>query len=107
MSGSRGLGLALAAAILVAGCGTATLDASALEDEIAAELERQSAERPAVDCPDDEEATAETTFVCTLTLSDDSRSAVRVTLLDDDGAFRFDLLPPGRVDEAVGAEAAG
>ena len=101
----RGGALALTSAVLaVTGCGAATLDEAALEDEIATELERRSAERPAVDCPGDREATADTTFVCTLTLSDDSRSAVRVTLLDDEGTFRFDLLPPGRVPAPEGEE---
>lgn len=89
-------------AIVVSGCDSTTLDEDALEGQIAAELERRTAERPSVDCPADAAAAAGTTFRCRLRLADGSPSAVRVTVLSDDGDVRFDLLPPG----AVGAPTA-
>lgn len=84
----------LLCASLVAGCGSTTrvVDETGLERAIAADLERQTAERPRVDCPGGEEVRAGAALRCTLALADGSASAVRVTLLDDDGAFRFELL---------------
>jgi hypothetical protein len=93
-------GVAIASTVVAAaGCGATTLDRSALEQEIAGELARQTGERPRVACPDGREAAADVVFRCTLTLSDGSRSRTRVTVLGEDGRFRFELEP------AVGPDA--
>jgi len=87
----------LAAALVVAGCGsgstTRVVDEAGLERAIAADLQQQTAERPrVVECPAGREVVAGSRFRCRLRLQDGSASAVRVTLLDADGAFRFELL---------------
>lgn len=88
--------LSAAASVLAVGCGTTTrvVDETALEQSIVADLQRQTAERARVDCPEDREVRAGSAFRCALALPDGSASAVRVTLLDGEGAFRFELLPP-------------
>jgi hypothetical protein len=92
----RSLAATLVVAAAFAGCGTTTttsyVDASVMEEKIAADLERQTAESPAVTCPEEQEVVEGTTFRCTLKLDDGGTSAARVTLLDDDGGFRYELV---------------
>lgn len=92
--GAVALASALGVATVLAGCGSTTrvVDASGLERAIAQDLERQTAESPRVECPAGTVVRAGATFRCRLKLQDGSASAVRVTLLDDDGGFRFELL---------------
>lgn len=63
-----------------------------MEEAIAADLERQTAESPAVTCPEDQEVVEGATFRCSLKLDGGGVSAARVTLLDDEGRFRYELV---------------
>lgn len=88
---------ALFAAAGLSACGSTTrvLDRTGLERSIAADLERQTAERPRVACPEGTRAQEGVRVRCTLRLEDGSRSAVLVTVLDGDGAVRVDLVRAG------------
>ncbi len=86
--------LALAAVIALAACGEKTLDTADAEDEISDKLEGQG--RPApdkVECPDDMTAKKGKTYTCKLTAGEDELD-VKLTMLDDDGKFEFEVVAP-------------
>ena len=86
--------LLLLAALGLAACGTETLDQGELEDEIAGSLAKQVGEKPKLSCPPDQEVAKGRRFECGLTAKDGSKARVRVTLVDDEGGFRYEVLAP-------------
>ena len=73
---------------------TRTLDTQSLEEQIAGDLETGGG--PAVDdvtCPDDVEAEAGGTFMCTAT-GDGVEWLIRVTQVDDDGHVDIAIVAP-------------
>lgn len=83
--------------VLAAGCGSSSVDASDIEDQISSELERQVGAAPeSVDCPDDLDAEVGAETRCELSDSG-ATLGVTVTVKEvDDGEVRFDIA----VDEA-------
>jgi hypothetical protein len=74
------------AALLLAGCGTSTVDTKKLEGDLASQLAPQagvSADDLKVECPDDQEAKKGTKFECEMTYKKQKRTIV-VTLTSED-----------------------
>jgi hypothetical protein len=85
----RPLVLVLAAAALVAACGTATLDPAATERAVRTGVtERFAVAVEDVACPDDVRSAAGASFRCTVRAADDSSGTVVVTQQDDQGHVR-------------------
>lgn len=77
-------------ALLVAGCGTETIDNADLEDQLRTDLSADAGVNPddvSVSCPSDEEAEKGNEFQCTLTAPNGDEVVVEVTITDDDGGF--------------------
>jgi len=82
--------LAAAVPALLAGCGTRTVEGSAVSQRISDGLQRQVGQRPAqVRCPDQIEAEAGKRARCTIVGTDGSEIGVRVTMKDDQGKFDY------------------
>ena len=77
---------------LASGCGTASVDASDLEEQISSELARQVGEAPeVVECPDDLDAEVGAEARCSLTDSG-TTLGVTVTVTEVDGSdVKFDI----------------
>jgi hypothetical protein len=68
------------------------LDTAAVESEVGAVLTRRLGGEVTVGCPDGPELRAGATLDCTATDGPGTRRTVRVTLLDDDGRYRWELV---------------
>ena len=84
--------LALVTAALLAGCGSTTVSASDVEDQISSQLESQVGQAPdKVDCPGDLEGKVDATMTCVLTAGSDTVD-VTVTVTKVDGSdVSFDI----------------
>ena len=88
--------VALALAVSLAACGDKTLDTADAEDEISDKLQEQGRPKPdKVECPDDMTAKKGKTYTCKLTAGDDELD-VKLTMLDDDGRFEFEVVAPSQ-----------
>lgn len=94
----RGIGavaaLVTAVAIAVAGC-TTTLDSRDLEAQIKKQVEAQVPDGGSItiSCPDSIKPESGKEFRCTLEADDGSQTGVAVTLTDDKGGFKAEVLP--------------
>jgi hypothetical protein len=73
-------------ALLLAGCGTTTVDTKKLEDDLASQLAPQAGVDAAdlkIDCPSDQDAEKGTKFNCEMTYKNQKRTIV-VTLTAED-----------------------
>ena len=79
---------ALAASLVLAACGTETLDNADLESQLTEQLSADAGVDPAqvsVSCPEDVEIEQGGEFECTLTAPDGDEVRVEVTMTDDEG----------------------
>ena len=84
--------LAIGAMGALAACGEKTLDTDDAEKEIADKIEQQRNVRPkTIECPDDMTAKKGETYTCTLTAPNGDELDVKLTMLDDDGKFEFEV----------------
>jgi hypothetical protein len=89
------LAAALLAAVALAACGDKTLDPGDAEERIAEGVEEQQNYKPEkVECPDDMKAEKDETYECTVTTPEGEELEATITMLDDDGRFRFVVPPP-------------
>lgn len=84
--------LAVAAMGALAACGEKTLDTADAESEITDKLKTQGVEAESVECPDDMKAKKDQTYTCTAKAAGRDVD-VKLTMLDDDGRFEFQLQP--------------
>jgi hypothetical protein len=83
---------ALAATLVLAGCGEPVINTDELEGQIGAELRQQTGITPSsVSCPEDVPAQAGATFNCTVTADDGSTANVTVTQNDDQGNLSWEV----------------
>jgi hypothetical protein len=76
----------IAAVCAVAGCGTAKIELSAVEDQFRRQFASElGADITSVDCPADVVAKKGATFTCLITGADGTRATIKVTQTDDDG----------------------
>ena len=84
--------LACASLGLLAGCGTKTLEKDDAEQEISKKVEELRNVKPkSVECPDDMEAKKGKKHTCKLTAPNGDVLDVKLTMLDDDGKFEFEV----------------
>jgi hypothetical protein len=77
-------------------CGAPSLDGRSAESQLLARL--QAANGPAiaaVDCPDEVEVRARTSFACTATEPDGATWTIEVTQLDDEGTLDYRIAGSG------------
>ena len=94
MSLRRLVSIALAACflLLLAACGSKTIDTGKAESEISKGVAQQTgAKGVKVDCPDDVDAKKGDTFDCNLTASGGQKAKIKVTQQDDEGNVRWQL----------------
>ena len=85
---------AVAAVLLLAGCGEKTLNTADVEAKLKTQLGRDAGVQPkAVECPDDIEVEKGRKFNCTLIAPNGDRVTVNVTLTDDKGGLSA-VVPP-------------
>ncbi|HEX8052630.1 MAG TPA: DUF4333 domain-containing protein [Thermoleophilaceae bacterium] len=89
--GAAAAALACAALGVFAGCGEATLDSKSAEDQITEKSKAQGLEVKSVDCPDDIKAKKGEKGTCELTTAAGDKADVKLTMLDDDGKFEFEV----------------
>lgn len=81
-----------ALALLIAACGTKTIDTGKAESEIGKGVAQQTgAKSVKVDCPDDVDAKKGDTFDCDLTAAGGQKAKIKVTQQDDKGNVRWTL----------------
>ncbi len=86
------LALLATAAMLSAGCGEKTLNASELERELARQFGAQAGQAPkSVACPGDVKVQRGRRFDCTYTAQDGDKVRVEVLLTNDEGDFRANV----------------
>jgi hypothetical protein len=86
---------ALAAAAALAACGDKTLDSGDAEGKIADGVkEQQNYEPEKVECPDDMKAEKGETYECKVTAPGGREATAKITMVDDEGRFRFVVPPP-------------
>ncbi len=86
---------ACAAAAALAACGDKTLDTGDAEKKIADGVqEQQDYEPESVDCPEDMKAEKDETYECTVKAPGGKEATAKITMLDDEGRFRFEVPPP-------------
>jgi predicted small lipoprotein YifL len=84
--------LAIAVTVALAACGEKTLDTGDAESEIADKIEQQRNVRPkSIECPEDMKAKKGEEYTCTLTAPNGDELDVKLTMLDDDGKFEFEV----------------
>jgi uncharacterized lipoprotein len=87
--------LACLVAVAIAACGEKTVDTADAEDEISDQLTAQGRPKPKdVECPDDMKAKKGEKYTCKLTAPNGDEVNVNLTMLDDDGKFRFEVVAP-------------
>ncbi len=112
MAGRRiaSIGVLVATAALVAGCGGEVLDTSQVETRIAAQIEQQTgAAVRTVACPAGIKASEGSTFTCTATGTDGSQAAIEVVQTSGDGDLSFDapLLHTTEAEQAIAKDIGG
>ncbi|MGI8727064.1 MAG: DUF4333 domain-containing protein [Solirubrobacterales bacterium] len=88
--------MSILAAAALSACGTETIDAGDLEQELAEQLSPQARVDPAdvsVECPEDQEVAEGSEFQCTLVAPNGDDVQVDVTLTDDQGGFEAEVPP--------------
>jgi hypothetical protein len=86
----------VAALVLAAAACAKTLDTTELEGSLKDQLETQlDVTGLSVECPDDIEAEAGATFVCTATGTDGSTATIEVTQSDDEGNLTWEIVDAG------------
>jgi hypothetical protein len=84
--------LACAAIGGLVACGEKTLDKGSAEDQISEKLQDQGRPAPkSVECPDDMKAKKGESYTCKLTAPNGDELDVKLTMLDDDGKFEFEV----------------
>lgn len=84
-----------AAAAALAACGDKTLDTGDAEKKIADGVqEQQNYEPESVECPGDMKAEEGETYECTVKAPGGKEATAKITMLDDEGRFRFEVPPP-------------
>ena len=87
--------IALIAALTLAACGDKTLDTGDAEKKIAEGVEEQQNYEPEkVECPDDMKAEEGETYECKVTAPGGKEATATITMVDDEGRFRFVVPPP-------------
>ena len=81
----------LAGGLLVAGCGSSTLDSGSAEKSISKVFAQAGHPTKSVDCPNDIDAKKGTTFDCTITLSTGQTFKAHAVQTDDNGHFQVSL----------------
>jgi hypothetical protein len=82
-------------AVALGACGEKTLDTADAEDEISEQLQAQGRPEPKeVECPDDMTAEKGKEYTCKLTAPNGDELDVKLTMLDNDGKFRFEVVAP-------------
>jgi hypothetical protein len=82
---------ALVAPVVLAGCGTETLDADKAETQVESAIEGQTgADVSSVDCPDDVKAEKGKKFTCEATATDGTKATITLTQTSDDGDVHID-----------------
>jgi hypothetical protein len=89
--GAAAAALACAALGVLAGCGEKTLEKDSAESEITDKLKDQGLTAKSVECPDDMKAKKGEVHECDLTAPNGEKLKVKLTMLDDDGKFRFEV----------------
>ncbi len=90
-----GLPIALVAAAVLAACGDKTLDTGDAEKKIAEGVqEQQDYEPERVECPEDMKAEKGESYECKVTAPGGREATARITMVDDEGRFRFVVPPP-------------
>ncbi|UGS34555.1 DUF4333 domain-containing protein [Capillimicrobium parvum] len=87
----------IAAAFALTACGTKTIDAGSLEDDIQTQLADAAKVKPdtvKVSCPEDKEAKKGNTFDCTITTNDGSKGTMTVKLTNDEGGYTATAFKP-------------
>ncbi|HEX8745286.1 MAG TPA: DUF4333 domain-containing protein [Thermoleophilaceae bacterium] len=83
------------AALALAACGEKTLDTGDAEKKIADGVQDEQGYEPEkVDCPDDMKAKEGETYECTVTAPGGDEVEAKITMVDDNGRFRFEVPPP-------------
>ena len=83
------------AVVALAACGDKTLDSGDAEDKITEGVkEQQNYEPEKVECPDDMKAEEGKTYECTVTAPGGREATAKLTMIDDEGRFRFVVPPP-------------
>jgi hypothetical protein len=82
-----GAAVAAGGLVLLASCGAAPVDTTAVEKNVASSIDGPgSVEVETVDCPDDQLPEVGGTFTCPYVLTDGSAGEVTVTVEDEEGA---------------------
>jgi uncharacterized lipoprotein len=89
--GAAAAALACAALGVLAGCGEKTLEKDSAQDEITEKLKAQGLSPKSVECPDDMTAKKGEVHECDLTAPNGDKLKVKLTMLDDDGKFEFEV----------------
>jgi len=87
----------IAAAFAVAACGTKTIDAGSLEDDIQRQLAdaaKVKADTIKVSCPEDQEAKKGNKFDCEITAPNGEKGTMTVTLTNDEGGYTATAFKP-------------
>jgi hypothetical protein len=80
----------LAGILVLAACGTKTIDHESLQDDIQSQLAQGAgvdAKEIKVACPEDQEAKKDTSFDCEITAPNGEKGTMTVTLTNDDGGY--------------------
>jgi ABC-type glycerol-3-phosphate transport system substrate-binding protein len=87
--------LALAAALVVAGCGDTVIDGAKTEDTLQQSLEQsQDKKISTVECPSDQKVEPDTTFTCTVTLRGGEEETATLEIRNEDADISvIDLSP--------------
>ena len=81
----------LAGGLLLAGCGSSTLDSGSAEQSISKVFKQAGHPTKKVDCPDDIDAKKGKSFDCTITLSNGQTYKAHAVQTDDNGHFQVSL----------------
>lgn len=100
------LALAALAGLALAACGSETVDADDLANQIRDQMSEQAGvdpEQVKVECPDDIKVEQGRTFECDLTAPNGDPVIVEVTLTDDEGTYEA-VVPPEQFQQGGGQD---
>ena len=98
------LGLAAASSVLVAACGTGTVDTTSVEKNVASSIDGPGSVQVAtVDCPQDQVPEVGARFTCQHVLTDGSAGEITVTVRDEEGALTWEVTKPasGQAEQVI------
>jgi hypothetical protein len=104
IASAPGLGLLLAASVLVGACGAKTVNTVAVEKNVMSTINGPGSVKVAsVDCPKDQVAKVGKTFTCSFELTDGSVGELTVNVADEDGTARWNVTRPasGQAEQEV------